>query len=65
MSSPGSISSSPFVQHLQPALQNHADFGKKTEWIHLFFVQLRLEQPRFDQPGLIPKALKIEQDLIN
>ena len=29
MSSPGSIASSPSVQHLQPALQNHADFGKK------------------------------------
>ena len=29
MSSPGSISSSPSVQHLQPALQNHADFGQK------------------------------------
>ena len=29
MSSPGSISSSPSVQHLQPALQNHAGFGKK------------------------------------
>ena len=29
MSSPGSIASSPSVQHLQPALQNHADFGQK------------------------------------
>ena len=29
MSSPGSISSSPSVQHLQPALQNRADFGQK------------------------------------
>ena len=50
MSSPGSISSSPSVQHLQPALQNQ--ILVKKEWIDLNFVQLKIWPTQFHRPSI-------------